>query len=183
MRDQAIKTWCAWEQSQRLLFIFPQRPRHPVAPSSTWFELPLQQFCPSFENFSCYNCNLTIIYFSHVLKLLRYFTALERIFGGIPKVWRVINLYSEWGLLHLQKRRNSLRSAPGSTISVEGLGWISPQVVVWLVCISSTYKDLEWLKWCNSRSRAGQNQLLRPLSHPSCHIVKHEVINITDNWN
>ena len=95
MKEQAIKTWSTWEQSQRLLFTFPQRPRHPVAPSSTQFELPLQQFCSSFENFSCYNCNLTIIYFSHVLKMLLYFTTLERVFGSIPKVWREINLYSE----------------------------------------------------------------------------------------
>ena len=107
MKEQAIKTWSTWEQSQRLLFIFPQRRRHPVAPSSTWFELPLQQFCSSFENFSCYNFNLTIIYFYHVFKMLLYFTTLERIFGGIPKVWREINLYSEQGLLQLQKRKGS----------------------------------------------------------------------------
>lgn len=126
MKEQAIKTWSAWEQSQRLLFIFPQRPRHPVAPSSTWFELPWQQFCSSFENFSCCNCNLTIIYFSHVLKF--YFISLYwRGFGGIPKILREISLYSEYCLLQLQKRRNNLRSAPGSTISVKGPGWISPQ--------------------------------------------------------
>ena len=65
--------------------------------------------------------------------------------------WRRCTL---WAIreARLQKRRNNLRSAPGFTISLKGPGWISPQVLLWLVCISSPYKDWEWIKWCNSRN-------------------------------
>lgn len=34
------------------LLSFPRGPRHPFAPSSAWFELPLHQLYSSFENFS-----------------------------------------------------------------------------------------------------------------------------------
>lgn len=30
---------------------FPQRPSHPFAPGSAWFQLPLHHFYSSFENF------------------------------------------------------------------------------------------------------------------------------------
>ena len=39
------------------------------------------------------------------------------------------------------------------------------------------------LNWTEFKEHSNSNQMLRPLSHPFWHVVKHQVVNIADNWN